>query len=152
MMVNSWIDPDQPEREKAYKINKSKEKQPRLYLSLSLSVSHRRITERSKEMSGVNRDNGKKPAAAKQRSADVNLKVKSQKRKTMYFRMKRDTPLQELIDVYSKRYDIFNFRFLFDGQGFNPKLTAIQAGMKDGDEIDAMLHVDGGGGRGKLVQ
>ncbi|KAK9950678.1 hypothetical protein M0R45_006154 [Rubus argutus] len=104
-------------------------------------------------MSGVNRDNGKKPAAAaadEQRSTDVNLKVKSQKRKTMYFRMKRDTPLQELIDVYSKRYDIYNFRFLFNGQGINPKLTAIQSGMKDGDEIDAMLHVDGGGGR--LVQ
>lgn len=44
----------------------------------------------------------------------------------MYFRMKRDTPLQELIDVYSKRYDIYNFRFLFNGQGINPKLTAIQ--------------------------
>jgi hypothetical protein len=26
----------------------------------------------------------------------------------------------------------------------------MQSGMKDGDEIDAMLHVDGGGGR--LVQ
>ncbi|KAM5558322.1 small ubiquitin-related modifier 1 [Rosa sericea] len=103
-------------------------------------------------MSGImnrNKDNGKKPAAASgPNSTDVNLKVKNQKMKTMYFRMRRNTPLQELIDVYCKKNDVYHFRFLFDGHGINPKLTALQSGMKDGDEISAMLHVDGGGRRG----
>ncbi|KAL6228281.1 PREDICTED: small ubiquitin-related modifier 2-like [Fragaria vesca subsp. vesca] len=103
-------------------------------------------------MSGLmntDKDNGKKPAAAasERKSTDVNLKVKSQKFRTMYFRMKRHTPLQKLVDVYTRKYDVYSFKFLYDGQGINPKLTALQSGMKDGDEIDAMLHADGGGRR-----
>ncbi|XP_050387190.1 small ubiquitin-related modifier 1-like [Argentina anserina] len=90
--------------------------------------------------------NGRKPAAASDKnSTDVCLKVTSQKFKTMHFRMLRHTPLQQLVDVYTGKYDVFSFQFLYNGQRINPKLTALQFGMKDGDEIDAMLHADGGG-------
>ncbi|KAL6225903.1 hypothetical protein ACLB2K_004752 [Fragaria x ananassa] len=62
----------------------------------------------------TDKDNAKKPAAAtsasERKSTDVNLKVKSQKFRTMYFRMKRHTPLQKLVDVYTRKYDVYSFK------------------------------------------
>ncbi|KAF5189268.1 Small ubiquitin-related modifier [Thalictrum thalictroides] len=72
----------------------------------------------------------------------VNLKVKGQDGKEVFFRVKRNIHLGKLLSLYCEKQSLeFNaIAFLYDGRYIKKKNTPAQLGMEDGDEIDAMLH------------
>ncbi|KAG6499429.1 small ubiquitin-related modifier 2-like [Zingiber officinale] len=79
--------------------------------------------------------------------AHINLKVKRQDEKEVFFRIKRSTQLQKLMKAYCDRESVHinYFVFLFDGRKLRGEQTPNELEMEEGDEINAMLHQDGGG-------
>jgi small ubiquitin-related modifier len=78
--------------------------------------------------------------------AHINLTVKNQDGSEMHFKIKRNTKLDKLMNVYCQRQSIARtaIRFLFDGQQIQPDQTPDELHMEDGDAIDAMMHQVGG--------
>ncbi|KAJ8558252.1 hypothetical protein K7X08_005018 [Anisodus acutangulus] len=80
----------------------------------------------------------------------INLKVKGQDGKEVFFRIKRSTQLRKLMTAYCDRQsvDMKSIVFLFDGDRLGEEQTPDELEMEEGDEIDAMLHQTGGSDAG----
>ncbi len=77
----------------------------------------------------------------------INVKVVSQDGNTVYFKIKKQTPLKKLIDAYCVRQamDPNSVRFLFDGKRVQQQNTPKELEMEDNDTIDVVLQQTGGG-------
>ncbi|KAK2643975.1 hypothetical protein Ddye_019170 [Dipteronia dyeriana] len=82
-----------------------------------------------------------------QDQSTVKLSVKSQLSKEMFFTIKRHSPLKKLLVNYCEKTSLEyrTVHFLYDGDRFSHSKTPAQLGMEDGDTIDVMMQVDGGG-------
>ncbi|XP_020265516.1 small ubiquitin-related modifier 2-like isoform X2 [Asparagus officinalis] len=62
-------------------------------------------------------------------------------------RMKKSTKLHKLMAVYyqQKEIQINTLRFLHEGRPVRGWDTVAKAGLEDGDRLDAMSSMDGGG-------
>ncbi len=72
--------------------------------------------------------------------------MKNQDGTEMHFKIKRNTKLEKLMNVYCQRQSIpkTSIVFLFDGKTVSDSDTPDSLEMEDGDSIDAMLHQTGG--------
>ncbi|XP_073058900.1 small ubiquitin-related modifier 1-like [Primulina eburnea] len=79
-------------------------------------------------------------------SVHINLKVKDQDGNEIYFKIKRNTQLKKLMNIYceKKLEDPNFFTFLFDGHRIHGEHTPDELKMEDGDEIDFMKNPMGG--------
>ncbi|KAI3932826.1 hypothetical protein MKX01_031808 [Papaver californicum] len=65
----------------------------------------------------------------------------------LFFRIRNNVQLCKIMTAYCARkdLDIKFLRFLFNGVVIKPHQTPIKLRMQEGDEIDCMLEVGGGG-------
>ncbi|XP_027167089.1 small ubiquitin-related modifier 2-like [Coffea eugenioides] len=77
----------------------------------------------------------------------VLLRMLGQDGKMMLFKVKRNKPLKTLLMKYCdyKKFDYSTVNFLHLGRRVLVRSTPEELGMRDGDIIEAMVHVDGGG-------
>ncbi|KAJ7980535.1 Small ubiquitin-related modifier [Quillaja saponaria] len=77
----------------------------------------------------------------------VVLKVKGQDGNEVFFRVKRNTQLFKLMTAYCEKKQLVykTMQFLYDGDRITGKQTPDRLSMEDGDEITAVMHVNGGG-------
>ncbi|KAL3359985.1 hypothetical protein AABB24_016472, partial [Solanum stoloniferum] len=78
----------------------------------------------------------------------IKLKIKAQDDTILHFKVNPSTIMKDIFMSYSSKKQMMNykvFRFFFDGKRLSPKKTVNELGLKNGDEIDAMIHQDGGG-------
>ncbi|WJZ87651.1 hypothetical protein VitviT2T_007018 [Vitis vinifera] len=89
------------------------------------------------------------PAKRPLDQSTIEVKVKSQDGRQLYFRINRSTPLQRLLVAYCQQINIDykTMQFVYNGNRVTAKQTPEQLGMEDGDEIDALTHQMGGGCR-----
>jgi small ubiquitin-related modifier len=82
----------------------------------------------------------------KKEKAHLQLTIKGNDNDKVYFKVKKSTKLKKLMDAYCGRLGVQaeSVRFMFDGDRLNPESSAEDAGMEDGDEIDAMVEQTGG--------
>ncbi|MCD7461725.1 Small ubiquitin- modifier 1 [Datura stramonium] len=80
-------------------------------------------------------------------SCFITIHVTAQDGDKLYFKLKRDTPLKKLMKVYlDKKFNNMEPSvFLFESLKIKDDQTPDELGMKDGDEIDFMRHMNGGG-------
>ncbi|PVU95526.1 hypothetical protein BB561_001768 [Smittium simulii] len=71
----------------------------------------------------------------------INLKVVGADNQDIFFKIKRSTRLEKLMQAYCDRTGtaMSSVRFLFDGQRLAPSNTPNELEMEDGDTIDAMF-------------
>ncbi|CAA2956105.1 small ubiquitin-related modifier 1-like isoform X2 [Olea europaea var. sylvestris] len=94
-------------------------------------------------MANLAQEEGKKPGL---NSSFINIGVHSQEADVVFFRIKRTTQLKKLMNAYCDKRDrdIVYFEFLLNGDRIKGEQTPNELGMKDGDQIDAFTHCDGG--------
>ncbi|WVZ68159.1 hypothetical protein U9M48_017132 [Paspalum notatum var. saurae] len=79
----------------------------------------------------------------------INIKVQSQTAADVFFRIKRDVKLRRLMDMYCGRHSLSPKAVQFldtEGRQIRPAQMADEVGLQDGDAIDVMIHMEGGGG------
>ncbi|EHA8592348.1 Small ubiquitin-related modifier 2 [Cocos nucifera] len=78
------------------------------------------------------------------RSSRINIKIDGCDSVTV--RVKRSIKMKDLMKAYTDRRSvgIDTFEFLLDGHRIQGQQTPDELEMKDGDEIDAMVHGHGG--------
>merc|ERR1719146_540763 len=88
----------------------------------------------------------------KEKPVHLQLTIKGNDNDKVYFKVTKTTKLKKLMDAYCGRLGVQaeSVRFMFDGDRLNPESSAEDAGMEDGDEIDAMVEQTGGGRATKL--
>ena len=78
----------------------------------------------------------------------ISLKVKSQdSQEQVVFKIKRNTPLQKLMEKYCERLGIANISlatFLFEGERIFARNTPEQLSMRDNDVIEVQVNQVGG--------
>ncbi|GAW81497.1 small ubiquitin-related modifier [Plasmodium gonderi] len=93
------------------------------------------------------------PSAANNASGTANnqgehiqVKVRSPDGAEVFFKIKRKTKLEKLMEVYCNRLgqSMEAVRFLYDGDRIHGENTPDQLGIEDGDVIDAMVQQTGG--------
>ncbi|XP_071698628.1 small ubiquitin-related modifier 2-like [Rutidosis leptorrhynchoides] len=86
-------------------------------------------------------NNIKKPEAS-----FIQISVKDQKNKKLFFKMKRNHTVRKVLITYCEKtgVDYRTVVFLFEGTLFDQNKTPNQLKMEDGDEIEAMTHALGG--------
>ncbi|KAJ1606038.1 ubiquitin-like protein SMT3 [Cryptosporidium canis] len=84
---------------------------------------------------------------ASDESQYVTVKVRSPDGEQVLYRIKKKTRLQKLMNSYCQRtgQNEQSIRFLFEGERLRPEMTAEDAGLQEGDLIDAMISQVGGG-------
>ncbi|KAJ9701056.1 hypothetical protein PVL29_006417 [Vitis rotundifolia] len=89
------------------------------------------------------------PAKRALDQSSIEVKLKSQDGRQLYFRINLSTPLQRLLVAYCQRmnFDYKAMQLVYNGNRVTGKQTPEQLGMEDGDEIDALTHQMGGGCR-----
>ncbi|KAM6566785.1 hypothetical protein CsatA_025913 [Cannabis sativa] len=67
--------------------------------------------------------------------------------KETYFKINKKCRLFKLLQTFCnhQNVDYRDMQFLFNGKRISPKHTPHSLKMKDDDQIDAMMHTDGGG-------
>ncbi|KAG5588516.1 hypothetical protein H5410_048950 [Solanum commersonii] len=77
----------------------------------------------------------------------IEIHVQSQDGSIIIFNVSPDTITKKIFKIYCKKkqMDYKTVRFLFDGKRVSPAKTIDENGLKNGDEIVAVLHQDGGG-------
>ncbi|SBS84641.1 small ubiquitin-related modifier, putative [Plasmodium ovale wallikeri] len=77
----------------------------------------------------------------------IQVKVRSPDGAEVFFKIKRKTKLEKLMEVYCNRLgqSMEAVRFLYDGDRIHGENTPDQLGIEDGDVIDAMVQQTGGG-------
>ncbi|CAK7328440.1 unnamed protein product [Dovyalis caffra] len=65
----------------------------------------------------------------------------------MFFRVKNSAKLTKLMDIYCEKRGLKpkTVQFIYNHRRITRRHTPAGLQMKDGDEIDAMLHFNGGG-------
>ncbi|XP_038974181.1 small ubiquitin-related modifier 1-like isoform X2 [Phoenix dactylifera] len=82
-----------------------------------------------------------------ERSSRINIKIVSNDGyDSVTVRVKRSVKMKDLMKAYNDRrsVDSNTFEFLLDGHRIQGEQTPDELEMKDGDEIDAMVHGHGG--------
>ncbi|ANQ08557.1 Uncharacterized protein PCOAH_00031170 [Plasmodium coatneyi] len=76
----------------------------------------------------------------------IQVKVRSPDGAEVFFKIKRKTKLEKLMEVYCNRLgqSMEAVRFLYDGDRIHGENTPDQLGIEDGDVIDAMVQQTGG--------
>ncbi|OII77927.1 ubiquitin family protein [Cryptosporidium andersoni] len=76
----------------------------------------------------------------------VTVKVRSPDGEQVLYRIKKRTRLQKLMNSYCQRtgQNENSIRFLFEGERLRSEMTAEEAGLQEGDLIDAMISQVGG--------
>jgi small ubiquitin-related modifier len=78
----------------------------------------------------------------------ITLRVKAQDSEEVHFKIKSNTPLKKLMEKYSQRIgksDLSELNFLYDGVRVNAGSTPQVLGMRNGDELEAVVIQVGGG-------
>lgn len=77
----------------------------------------------------------------------LQLKVRSADGSEVYFKIRKRTKLEKLMNAYCHRLGQTSeaVRFLFDGERVKGDKTPHELGIEDGDVIDAMVQQVGGG-------
>ncbi|XP_019707332.2 small ubiquitin-related modifier 1-like isoform X1 [Elaeis guineensis] len=81
------------------------------------------------------------------RSSRINIKIVSNDGyDSVTVRVKRSIKMKDLMKAYNDRRSVGDntFEFLLDGHRIQGEQTPDELEMKDGDEIDAMVHGHGG--------
>ena len=94
---------------------------------------------------------GSSPAPATTRDAEtISLQVKNQRGEAIFFKARRVTKLQKLMDAYCARTGTGanEVRFLFDGQRLTGAQTPHDLALEDEDVIDVVAEMKGGAGEG----
>ncbi|XP_027119486.1 small ubiquitin-related modifier 2-like isoform X2 [Coffea eugenioides] len=80
-------------------------------------------------------------------SGKILLKVLGQDGKMMNLEVKRNKPMKNILLKYCdyKKFEYSAVNFLYLGRRVLVRSTPEELGMEDGDIIEAMVHVDGGG-------
>ncbi|KAK6138565.1 hypothetical protein DH2020_027690 [Rehmannia glutinosa] len=91
--------------------------------------------------------NGKRQLEQPLVTPGVALVLKSQDGDVLRYRFPRDKRMQFLFSTYcqDKNLDYKVVVFLYDGRRVKSTKTPSELGIEDGDEIDCMVHHDGGG-------
>ncbi|PVU99814.1 hypothetical protein BB559_000391 [Furculomyces boomerangus] len=78
---------------------------------------------------------------AKTETEHINLKVVGADNQDIFFKIKKSTRLEKLMQAYCERTGctMSSVRFLFEGQRLAPNNTPTELEMEDGDSIDAMF-------------
>lgn len=86
-------------------------------------------------------------SGASDESQYVTVKVRSPDGEQVLYRIKKKTRLQKLMNSFCQRtgQNEQSIRFLFEGERLRPEMTAEDAGLQEGDLIDAMISQVGGG-------
>jgi len=68
---------------------------------------------------------------------------------TIQVKVKASTVFKKIFDAAEKRFskEPGTLKFVFDGQRLRPQSTPADAGLEDGDVIDALLEQVGGAAR-----
>ncbi|CRG97834.1 small ubiquitin-related modifier, putative [Plasmodium gallinaceum] len=76
----------------------------------------------------------------------IQVKVRSPDGDEVFFKIKRKTKLEKLMEVYCNRLgqSMEAVRFLYDGDRIHGDSTPDQLCIEDGDVIDAMVQQTGG--------
>ncbi|KAL5794163.1 hypothetical protein ACOSP7_002757 [Xanthoceras sorbifolium] len=104
------------------------------------------VQEKEKKMPGVTNPEVKQEQDKKP-NTHINLTVMSQQDGIkVSYRVRRNIQMKNFINEYcDKRYvDIKLVEFLWNGSRFRTNLTPDELKMKDGDELDVMVHGFGG--------
>eukprot|EP00604_Paraphysomonas_vestita_P002566 CAMPEP_0174817740 /NCGR_PEP_ID=MMETSP1107-20130205/262_1 /TAXON_ID=36770 /ORGANISM="Paraphysomonas vestita, Strain GFlagA" /LENGTH=95 /DNA_ID=CAMNT_0016028725 /DNA_START=52 /DNA_END=339 /DNA_ORIENTATION=- len=77
----------------------------------------------------------------------ITLKVRDQTGEEMFFKVKKSTRLQKMMDAYAQRRGISvnGLRFTLDGTRIAPDDTPKMLELEENDQIDVMLEATGGG-------
>ncbi|EUD68182.1 hypothetical protein C922_01200 [Plasmodium inui San Antonio 1] len=94
------------------------------------------------ESSAANNTSGPAP----NQGEHIQVKVRSPDGAEVFFKIKRKTKLEKLMEVYCNRLgqSMEAVRFLYDGDRIHGDNTPDQLGIEDGDVIDAMVQQTGG--------
>ncbi|VWU51019.1 small ubiquitin-related modifier [Hepatocystis sp. ex Piliocolobus tephrosceles] len=86
------------------------------------------------------------PPTNSSHSEHIQVKVRSPDGAEVFFKIKKQTKLEKLMEVYCSRLGQSSdaVRFLFDGDRIHGENTPDQLGIEDGDVIDAMVQQTGG--------
>lgn len=76
----------------------------------------------------------------------ITLCVRDATGEEMLFKVKKNTRMQKIFDAFIKRKGQMagTMRFLLDGERVNPTDTPKLLELEDGDQIDAVLEMEGG--------
>ncbi|KAJ4723023.1 Small ubiquitin-related modifier [Melia azedarach] len=88
-----------------------------------------------------------------QQASFINLTVKSQQDQSkLFFRIRRDSELKRLLNAYCDKKFLphGSCHFLINGDRFAHHKTPDELGLENGDEIDAFVPTDGGGGGSRI--
>ncbi|KAH0468868.1 hypothetical protein IEQ34_002100 [Dendrobium chrysotoxum] len=93
-------------------------------------------------MASTSSEQDKGQSKKRKGEAILNLKVKSQDGEEVSYRANATTKISELKNDYCKRqpFPINYIDFFFDGRQIRDEDTPEQLKMKDGDEIEALIH------------
>nr|XP_016463360.1 PREDICTED: small ubiquitin-related modifier 1-like [Nicotiana tabacum] len=102
--------------------------------------------DRKRKTLAVTQDQEKKKKPVEE-SPYIVVHVTAQDGGKLFFKLQETTPLQKLMKVYcdKKFMNMEQIAFLFDSKRIRGKQTPKELEMMDGDEINAMLHMNGGG-------
>ncbi|KAF8014278.1 hypothetical protein BT93_H0191 [Corymbia citriodora subsp. variegata] len=80
-------------------------------------------------------------------AASVNVRVRGQDDRVLYFKINRTTKLSRLFQIYCERrqLDVRTMQFLYEGNRITGNQTPIALGLEEGSEICAVVHQSGGG-------
>lgn len=80
------------------------------------------------------------------KSESISIVVMGPDRGEVYFKIRKTTPIEKLIQAYCERKGIApnSVRFLFDGSRIPVGATPESLQMEDNDSIDALLEQTGG--------
>ncbi|KAL4570655.1 hypothetical protein LXL04_026315 [Taraxacum kok-saghyz] len=100
-------------------------------------------------MSGINglADEDEKKPIVQSTHITIKVNVHQREKLELFFRIKRNTKLKKLVDACCDRQSLEKklVDFLIDGTRLREEQTPDELEMEEGDEIDVMLHHDGGG-------
>ena len=79
----------------------------------------------------------------------VTLRVRDQNGDEMFFKVKKETKMQKIMDAYAQRKGVSTtaLRFNMDGERINPTDTPKMLELENDDQIDVLLETVGGGER-----
>ncbi|KAF7837878.1 small ubiquitin-related modifier 2 [Senna tora] len=84
-----------------------------------------------------------------QHSADdkISISIKGQDGRELFYQVRRYTQLIKVMRSYCDRRQLQfeTIRFIYRGKRLRPTQTPTSARLKDGAQIDAMRHQEGGG-------
>ncbi|MES1922819.1 SUMO protein smt3 [Bonamia ostreae] len=82
----------------------------------------------------------------KKSTEHINIKVRSQDNNEVFFKVRKSTPMNKVMEAYCSRVGkpVGSVRFLFEGERLMKNSNAEKIGLEEGDTIDAMVEQTGG--------